>query len=197
MISRRSDQARWRRSAVPSALFGNGERHAWGQRHAGAGSCRRRQDRRLVRHAAGCDGDSRCRSGSITISRDLYFDGAAETAAGRLHHKARGSGLQLGMSEATTGPLQGWVDGSNAFFAGQPWTIEITAPVQVASMTFLTTGYALEGATITLLPSPSASFPSPIDVESGSAAIDCQIVVTPCKRSGAGTLVLAGGNGSI
>ena len=122
----------------------------------------------------------------FTICRNLYWSGGT----GDLNTGY----LNVG---SPSGPLQQYVDGSNLFLCGTPGTITITSPVQVASLTFLSDGWVLQGATITLIPSPPAPLPSTgegsvIDVAAGTATIDCQIVGAFAKTDN-GTLVLESG----
>ena len=133
----------------------------------------------------------------FTFSSQLYWDGSHGTGAAG-GSGTWGPGYDCWRVGSETGPLQDWVDGSNAYFAGEPGSIDVTNPVQVASMTFLSDGYKLQGATIALAtasPAPLASTGegSVVDVETGSAAIDCQLLADTFQKTGAGTLVLAGG----
>ena len=64
-------------------------------------------------------------------------------------------------------------------------------------MTFLSDGWTLQGATITLLPSPPAPLPSTgegsfVDVAAGTATIDCDLAGGALVKTGGGTLVLGG-----
>ena len=141
-----------------------------------------------------------------TISRQLYWDASGSNGA------AGGSGTWGPDNDdwhvgSPSGPMQAWVDGSDAVFAGAPGAITIAGPVVVGSMTFLSDGYVLQGASITLVPSPDTPSPpaplpscwvqqagegSMIDVAVGSATIDCQIVGALLKTDD-GRLVLGGG----
>ncbi len=88
---------------------------------------------------------------------------------------------------------------SAAFVGGLGGTIDITSPVVVSSLTFLSGAWVLEGSGVTILPSPAGS-PSPpaplpagegsIDVAAGSATIACQISGTALVKTGCGILLL-------
>ena len=134
-----------------------------------------------------------------TVSRQLYWDasGGDGPAGGS---GTWGPGDENWRVGSPTGPLQGWVDGSDAFFAGTPGTIQVASPVVADSITFLAGGYTLQGAAISLVPSAiQPSMPlsegegSTIDVAVGSATIDCEVAGDFAKTD-SGTLVLAGGS---
>ena len=134
-----------------------------------------------------------------TVSRQLYWDasGGNGPAGGSGTWGAGNENWRVG---SPTGPLQGWVDGSDAFFAGTPGTIQVASPVVADSISFLAGGYTLQGAAISLVPSAiqpsmplSEGVGSTIDAAAGSATIDCEIAGDLVKTD-SGTLVLAGGS---
>ena len=91
-------------------------------------------------------------SQQYTIDRQLYWSAAngSGTWDTGCHWRVGGP----------TGPLQAWCDGSDVVFVGPPGTVTIVNPVLVASLTFLSDGYVIEGNAITLDPSPPAPLPS-------------------------------------
>ena len=89
----------------------------------------------------------------FTVDRQLYYDAAVGDG-----NWNTGDNWRVG---SATGPLQAWVDGSAAFVGGLGGTIDITSPVVVSSLTFLSGAWVLEGSGVTILPSPAGS-PSPL-----------------------------------
>jgi autotransporter-associated beta strand protein len=119
-----------------------------------------------------------------TINRNLYFDASSGTATWS-------PSIAVWHVGSPSGPLQAWVDDSDAFFAGAPGTVDIASPVAVAAMSFLSDGFVLEGNTITLTSSSSqAAASSTIAVATGTATIDDQIVGGAMTKTGDGTLAL-------
>ena len=96
----------------------------------------------------------------------------------------------IGAFSDPSGPLQGWIDGSDAVFGGTPGTIEVSSPVVASSLTFLTDGYVLQGDTISLA-SPQAT----IEVICGSATIGCPLGGKTIAKTGDGALRLGNGFG--
>ena len=151
-----------------------------------------------------------------TIDRELYWDPCDGGASGTGTWDAIDCNWRVG---SLSGPLQAWLDGSAAVFAGLPGTVSIASPVVVSSLTFLSDGYVLQGSGITLAPSPPAPLPegegsnastpasdgegsnaspsSPgeagdINVVTGSATIDCAISGAALDKTGSGGLALGG-----
>jgi autotransporter-associated beta strand protein len=92
------------------------------------------------------------------IDRQLYWDASGgwgpEGGSGAWDS---GTNWHVG---SPTGPLQGFCDGSNVILAGTPGTISIGNSAEVASITVVSDGYVIEGAPISLMPSPPAPLPS-------------------------------------
>jgi fibronectin-binding autotransporter adhesin len=124
-------------------------------------------------------------SGVFTIDRTLYWDpsGGASAAGGTGIWDA-GNVWHVG---SETGPLQPYCEDSTVIFTGTPGTVTIANNVTVASMTFLTDGYVLQGAQISL-----ASLQTTINVNAGTATIDCGLTGGGLLTTGPGTLVLCG-----
>ena len=132
-----------------------------------------------------------------TIDRQLYWD--ASNGNGPAGGSGTwGSGMDDWHVGSLTGPLQGWVDGSQAFFAGAPGVVEISNPVTVAAMTFLSDAYVIEGSPINLAPTSVTLSPSDasstIDVTVGVATIECQIAGVAMTKTGDGMLALDAAN---
>ena len=146
----------------------------------------------------------------FTISTQLYWDasGGNGPAGGSGTWSADDANWHVGGPD---GPLQGWADGSDAFFAGAPGTVQLTGPAAVTSITVLSSGYVFQGGGIVLTPSLSALPPdgtdgetlsssapaldggeTTIDVAAGSAAIDAP-VSGDLMKTGDGALVLGDG----
>ncbi len=129
-----------------------------------------------------------------TVDNDLYWgdsnNGGSESGSGEWS-----PGVANWHVGSPNGPLQGWVDGSAAFFTGLPGTVQIASPVVVASVHFLAGGYVIKGNTMTLV---SASSPggggTNIAVVAGTATINCQIAGAMMTKTGNGTLVLGAAN---
>lgn len=133
----------------------------------------------------------------------LYFD------ANRSQPGLGGSGIwdrtspNWTTSPDGTGPMQAWVDGSQAVFGGAPGTVTLSGSIRAKSITFTTTAYAIQGGTIALDDGDTT-----VDVMAGSATISSVIVggrtnssgASPgqqssspaLRKAGAGTLTLAG-----
>jgi autotransporter-associated beta strand protein len=124
-------------------------------------------------------------SGVFTIDRTLYWDpsGGASAAGGTGIWDA-GNVWHVG---SETGPLQPYCEDSTVIFTGTPGTVTVANNVSVASMTFLTDGYVLQGAQISL-----ASLQTTINVNAGTATIDCGLTGGGLLTTGPGTLVLCG-----
>ncbi len=126
----------------------------------------------------------------FTVNNKLYWDPS----------NAGGSGVwSPGVANwhvgSPNGPLQGWVDGSEAFFSGVPGTVQITSPVSVAAVNFLADGYVIQGDTMTLVSGASqGASGSTIVVTAGTAVINCQIAGGAMTKSGNGMLVLGAAN---
>ena len=72
-----------------------------------------------------------------TIDRQLYWSAANGSGSWDTGCHWRVGG--------PTGPLQPWCDGSDVVFAGSPGNVTVVNPVVVASLTFLSDGYVIEG----------------------------------------------------
>lgn len=127
----------------------------------------------------------------FTICRQLYLD-VSDTPGGT---STWGAGIADWHVGGPSGPLQSWVDYSDAFFTGGPETVDITSPVMVAAMSFLSSGYFVEGNTITLS-SLSSQTPagSVITVATGSVTIDSRLLGGAMTKLGSGTLALGAAN---
>ena len=148
---------RWRRTGRNRglgqwcrAVYRDGERDLR-QRGPGPGGARRRRDHRLAGRRAGRRGHG-SRQPAVHDRQATLLDAAngSGTWDTGCHWRVGGP----------TGPLQAWCDGSDVVFVGPPGTVTIVNPVLVASLTFLSDGYVIEGNTITLNPSPPAPLPS-------------------------------------
>ncbi len=129
-----------------------------------------------------------------TIDRQLYWD-ASNGAGSPGGAGTWAPGVAVWRVGSPSGPLQGWVDGSDAVFAAAPGTVDIASPVTVAAMSFLSDGYVLEGNTITLAPSSSQSAESStIAVAAGTATIDDQVIGGTMTKTGDGALALGAAN---
>jgi len=126
--------------------------------------------------------------------QNLFWDPNA-TAVGR-----GGSGawdltgpLWGASSDGVSGPYSAWNNGAldNAFFGGTAaGTVTLGVPITVHNITFETTGYALNGSTLTL-----AGVNPTISVTTGTATISSIINSTSgLTKAGAGTLNLTGSN---
>ena len=122
-----------------------------------------------------------------TIDRQLYWDGSNGPTGDA---GVWGPGNDDWRVGSPSGPLQGWIDGSDAVFGGTPGTIEVSSPVVASSLTFLTDGYVLQGDTISLA-SPQAT----IEVICGSATIGCPLGGETIAKTGNGALRLGNGFG--
>ena len=120
-----------------------------------------------------------------TIDRQLYWDASGGYGpAGGSGTWGTGYTWRVG---SLSGPLQAWVDGSDAVFAGAPGTVSIANPVVVSSITVLSDGYLIDGNTITL-GCPQTT----IDIAVGSITINSNLLGNALVKNGDGTLVLDG-----
>ena len=97
----------------------------------------------------------------------LYWDANGKTFAngGGGNGNWDTTSLLWSTKAAGGGTLAAWTNGDNATFGGTAGTVTVAASVNAGTITFNTTGYALQGSTLSL---PSGT--TTIDVASGLTA---------------------------
>ena len=138
--------------------------------------------------------------GGVPVEINLYWDSAAVPSGSTALWDTSHAYWRLG---SPTGPLNGWINDSNAFFgdcggpSGGIFISESSDPLFARSIHFDGDGYSLAGFTssdvLGLAPEGTT-----IDVRGGSATIGCSITDIgshgSLKKTGAGKLTLSGAN---